>query len=301
MKSQVKTDTIPIVGVRQRTQDYLDLLKPGITTLVMVTALAGFYLGSAGHLNVLLLIHTVLGTGLVAGGGGALNHWIERRADAKMRRTRNRPLPTGRLTPIQVLVYGSAVSLFGLLYLAIFVNGITTFLAVISWISYVMIYTPLKRVTPMATLIGAIPGALPPMGGWTAAHGSITFEAWVLFTILFLWQLPHFLAIAWLCRDDYNRGGFIMLTAMKNSRKLTGRQMMLYTAGLWVVSLVPTFIGLSGIVYFAGAFLLGFVFLGITILMARSATILNARRALWASIIYLPILLLLMMADKTLL
>lgn len=301
MKAQVNTKALSVVSAKQRMQDYMDLLKPGITTLVMITALAGFYLGSAGQLDVLLLIHTVIGTGLVAGGGGAFNHWLERDADAKMQRTKSRPLPSGRLSVFQVVLYGSIVSVAGIIYLAIAVNGITAFLAAVSWVSYVLIYTPLKRVTPLATLVGAIPGALPPMGGWTAAHGSITFEAWVLFTILFMWQLPHFLAIAWLCKDDYARGGFPMLTVLRNSEHLTGRQMMLYAAGLLVVSLVPTFIGLSGMLYFAGAFAMGLAFLGINILMARSTTILNAKRALWASIIYLPVLLILMMVDKIIL
>ena len=298
MKTQANIESIPTVDARQRVQDYIDLLKPGITSLVMVTALAGFYLGSSGRLNILLMIHTVLGTGLVAGGGGALNHLIERESDSRMHRTKNRPLPSGRMSPLQVLLFGSMVSLSGILYLAIFVNGLTTLLAGISWVSYVLIYTPLKKITPLATLVGAIPGALPPMGGWTAAQGQITFEAWVLFLILFMWQLPHFLSIAWLCRNDYARGGFPMLTVLEESRQLTGRQMMIYAAGLLVVSLLPTWSGLTGMVYLIGAFIVGIVFLGINGMMARSTTTANAKRALWASIIYLPVLLVLMMVDK---
>lgn len=298
MKTTIDTEALVVVGIRQRVQDYMELLKPGITTLVMVTALAGFYLGSAGQLNVALLIHTLLGTGLVAGGGGALNHWLEREPDARMARTRNRPIPSGRMSSVEVLIYGLIVSVVGLLYLTLFVNGLTAVLAAVSWVSYVLIYTPLKRISPLATLVGAIPGALPPMGGWAAATGQITFEAWILFTILFLWQLPHFLAIAWICRKDYQEGGFPMLTVLEESRELTGRQMMLYSAGLLVVSLLPTAVGLAGKVYVVGAFLAGLAFLGLNGLMARNSTNLNAKRALWASIIYLPVVLLLMMADK---
>lgn len=297
MKVQIKSESIPRVAVRQKIQDYVDLLKPGITTLVMVTALAGFYLGSGGFVNIALLIHTVLGTGLVAGGGGALNHWLERDADAKMQRTQNRPLPSGRMQEWEVILFGSAISVTGLLYLFLFVNTLTTVLAAISWISYVLIYTPLKKISPFATLVGAIPGALPPMGGWTAATGQISYEAWILFTILFMWQLPHFLAIAWICRQDYARGGFPMLTVLNNSRNLTGRQMMIYSAALLVVSLIPYAIGLTGMIYFVGAFISGIIFLGINILVARTTTNANAKRALWASIVYLPVVLLLMMAD----
>lgn len=298
MKAGIKSDTIARVAVGQRIQDYIDLLKPGITTLVMITALAGFYLGSGSHIDVTLLIHTVIGTGLVAGGGGALNHWLERKEDALMQRTRNRPLPGGRMQPWEVILFGATTSLLGIGYLWLTVNTITTVLAVVSWISYVLIYTPLKKVSPMATIIGAVPGALPPMGGWTAAHGHITFEAWVLFLMLFMWQLPHFLAIAWICRKDYARGGFPMLTVLKNSRNLTGRQMMIYSAALLVISLIPSAIGLAGSVYFIGAFVAGLMFLGINILMANTTTNVNARRALWASIVYLPVVLILMMADK---
>ncbi len=298
MRSTPKTEVLKRVGTWQRVQDCVDLMKPGITLLVMITALAGFYLGSAGLLDLSLLIWTLLGTGLVAGGGGALNHLLERDADARMARTRNRPLPGGRMQPMEVLLFGSVTSLGGVAVLFLFVNEITTLLAIISWISYVFLYTPLKRVTPYATLIGAVPGALPPMGGWTAVQGEITFGALILFAILFLWQLPHFLAIAWLCRNDYAKGGFPMLTVLQEARFLTGPQMVIYSAGLLVVSLIPSAIGMTGAVYFIGAFVAGIGFLGINILTARSTNTRNARRALYASIVYLPVLLLLMMADK---
>lgn len=298
MSTLLNTKTRAVPAIRQKVQDYTDLLKPGITILVMVTALAGFYLGSSGTLDLPLLVHTLIGTGLVAGGGGALNHWMERGADARMKRTRNRPLPSGRMQPTQVLIFGIAVSFIGLLYLFLTVNGITTLLAVISWVSYVFIYTPMKRVSPLATLFGAVPGALPPMGGWTAATGQIAYEAWVLFAILFLWQLPHFLAIAWLCRKDYEQGGFPMLTVLQEVKQFTGYQMMLYSAGLLVVSLIPSAVGLTGDLYLIGAFLIGLLFLGVNILMVISTSNVNAKRSLWASIIYLPLLLVLMMADK---
>jgi protoheme IX farnesyltransferase len=298
MKSQAKSELLPLVNVKQRIQDYTDLMKPGITTLVMVTALAGFYLGSGASVNLSVLIFTLTGVGLVAGGGGALNHYLERDADKKMKRTKSRPLPAERLSSAEVLIFGLTISLAGMAVLFFFVNAITAVLGLISWISYVLIYTPMKRFTPFATLVGAIPGALPPMGGWTAAHGAITFEAFILFTILFMWQLPHFLAIAWICRDDYERGGFPMLTVLKNSRRLTGRQMIVYSAALLVVSLLPALIGLAGSVYFLGALLSGIAFFVINMLVAIDTNTLNARRVLWASIIHLPILLVLMMVDK---
>lgn len=295
---QTEINTIPIVNIKQRLQDYRELMKPGITTMVVLTALAGFYLGSAGQLDLPLLIHTLIGTGLVAGGGGALNNYLERDADARMHRTKNRPLPAGRMSPNHVLIFGSLISLLGLIYLAVGVNGITTLLAGISWISYVLIYTPLKRISPLATLVGAIPGALPPMGGWTAATGEIAFGGWILFTLLFMWQLPHFLSIAWLCKEDYARGGFPMLTVLKDSKNLTGRQMMLYSAALLVVSLVPAVTGMAGVVYLIGAFTAGIIFLALNVLVARSSTQLAARRVLWASILYLPFVLILLMVDK---
>ncbi len=299
MSTRVETKSAIVPAIRQRIQDYSDLLKPGITTLVMVTAMAGFYLGSSGSLDITLMIHTVIGTtGLVAGGGGALNHFLERDADSKMKRTRNRPIPSGRMSPAEVVFFGALVSLGGMVYLFLTVNTITTLLAVISWISYVVIYTPMKQVSPFATLIGAIPGALPPVGGWTAATGSISFEAWILFAILFLWQLPHFLAIAWICRKDYADGGFPMLTVLPESEKFTGHQMMLYSAGLLVVSVIPSAAGLTGLYYLIGAFVAGLVFLGINVLMAKSTTNKNAKVSLWASVVYLPVLLVLMMADK---
>lgn len=266
--------------------------------MVVLTALAGFYLGSAGQMELVRLFPLLLGTGLVAGGGGALNNFMERDADSKMRRTRNRPLPAGRMSPVHVMIFGGVLSASGLLFLAFTINGITAILAGISWISYVFIYTPLKRISPMATLIGAVPGALPPVGGWAAATGQITYPAWILFAILFMWQLPHFLAIAWLCKDDYARGGFPMLTVLRNSRQLTGRQMTLYSAGLLVVSLLPALIGLAGMLYLIGAFTAGLVFLGVNIVVARTTTKVNARRVLWASIFYLPFVLILMMIDK---
>jgi len=298
MSTRVETKSAIVPVIRQRIQDYSDLLKPGITTLVMVTAMAGFYLGSSGSLNIALMIHTVIGTGLVAGGGGALNHFLERDADAKMKRTRNRPIPSGRMSPAEVVLFGALVSLGGLTYLFLTVNTLTTLLAAISWISYVVIYTPMKRVSPFATLIGAIPGALPPVGGWAAATGSISFEAWILFAILFLWQLPHFLSIAWICRKDYAAGGFPMLTVLPESEKLTGHQMMLYSASLLVVSVFPFAAGLTGLYYLIGAFVAGLTFLGINALMAKSTTNKNAKVSLWASVVYLPLLLVLMMADK---
>ncbi len=275
-----------------------DLVKARLTTLVLLTTVVGFYLGVRGPVDYFLLIHTLLGTALVAGGAAALNQLIEREHDAKMRRTEDRPLPAGRLQPETVLIFGGILSIVGLAYLAWKVNLLTSVLGIVTLISYLFVYTPLKRVTSLNTVIGAIPGALPPLMGWTAARDVISIEGWSMFAILFFWQLPHFLAIAWMYREDYARGGFVMLPNIDPDGIRTGRQAVSHTLGLLAVSLFPVLLGLSGWFYCAAAILLGGTFLWSAILFSRQLTISSARKLFFVSIIYLPLLLGLMVFDK---
>lgn len=279
--------------------DYLVLTKVRITALVLVTTAAGFLLASGPVLEVGLLAWTLLGTGLAASGAAALNQYLEREADARMRRTAGRPIPAGRMTPRHGLMVGIGLSAIGVALLAGTVNLLTAVLALATVILYVAVYTPLKRMTPLNTMVGAIPGAIPPVMGWTAVSGELGLPAGVLFAILFLWQLPHFLAIAWIFRDDYRLGGFPMLPVVDPDGEITGRQVALYCAALVPVSLVPTFLGLTGAVYFFGALALGLAFLGAGLAMAISRGKGAARRVLLASVTYLPLLLALLVVDRT--
>jgi protoheme IX farnesyltransferase len=278
--------------------DYLILTKVRITALVLVTTAAGFLLASGVRVDLALLAWTLLGTGLAASGAAALNQFLEREADSRMRRTAGRPIPAGRMTPARGLTVGIGLSVAGVAILVAFVNVLTGFLALATVLLYVGVYTPLKRMTPLNTIIGAIPGAIPPVMGWTAVRGEAGLPAWVLFAILFLWQLPHFLAIAWIFRDDYRLGGFPMLPVLDPDGEATGRQVALYCAALVPVSLIPTFLGLAGPIYFFGALLLGLAFLGAGLMMAVRRRGKEARRVLLASVTYLPLLLALLVADR---
>jgi protoheme IX farnesyltransferase len=284
--------------VRTAFNDYLILTKVRITALVLVTTAAGFLLASSARVDPALLVWTLLGTGLAASGAAALNQFLERDADARMRRTAGRPIPAGRMTPARGLAVGIGLSVVGVAVLLLFVNVLTGLLALATVLLYVGVYTPLKRMTPLNTIIGAIPGAIPPVMGWTAVTGEAGLPAWVLFAILFLWQLPHFLAIAWIFRDDYRLGGFPMLPVLDPDGEATGRQVALYCAALVPVSLIPTFLGLAGPIYFFGALLLGLAFLGAGLMMAVRRRGKEARRVLLASVTYLPLLLALMVADR---
>lgn len=285
---------------------YADLTKARLTLLVLLTTLVGFYLGYRGPVDYLLMLHTILGTALVAGGAAALNQLIEREPDARMRRTRNRPLPSGRLQPGTVLGFGSVCAGAGLLYLAVAVNLITCILGAVSLFSYLFLYTPLKRVTWLNTCVGAIPGALPPLMGWAAARGGIGgAEGWVLFAIQAFWQLPHFMAIAWIYRDEYARAGFKMLPVIDPDGRRTARQAVGYTVVLLAASLGPYLCGLTGPLYLIGALLLGLIFLWFAIQFARQVqlaraelTLGRARQLFYMSILYLPLLLTLMVLDK---
>jgi protoheme IX farnesyltransferase len=270
--------------------------------------LCGFYLASAGHFNYWLFSHVALGTALLGGGAGALNQFIEREYDALMKRTERRPLPSGRLEPFECLAFGIAISMIGILELSIWVNLLTGFLAAVTFATYIFLYTPLKRITPYSTLIGAIPGALPPVMGWTAVRNDITLEAWILFAILFCWQMPHFLSLAWMYRKDYARAGFKILSVDDPDGRRTSRHILAYCIGLLPVSLTPALAGMTGVVSIAGGGLLSAGFLMIGILLAResrhSGPLVSgefnqySRRMFFASLIYLPCLMLLMTADK---
>jgi protoheme IX farnesyltransferase len=275
-----------------------DLFKLRLTILVLLTTLVGFYLGSVGPVAYGLMVNTMIATALVASGAAALNQLLERDYDAKMRRTQNRPLPSGRMTPDTVLIIGGLCAGGGLIYMALAVNLVTALLGAATLASYVCVYTPLKRITTLNTAIGAIPGALPPLMGWTASRGVISGEGWALFAILFFWQLPHFLAIAWIYRDEYAKAGFVMLPTIDPTGERTGRQAFCHTLGLLPISLCPFLFKLVGPVYLVGALVLGLIFLWCAFKFARQLTVQRARILFYASILYLPLLLGLMVLDK---
>ncbi len=265
---------------------------------MVLTAAAGFYLGSRTGVDLRLLVHTLIGTVLVAAGTNAFNQLRERDVDARMRRTRDRPLPSGRITPRAAGAFAGAISVAGVAYLALAVNLVTAGLAALTLASYVLLYTPLKRRTSLNTLIGAVPGALPVVGGWAAAGGEAGGAVLALFSILFLWQLPHFLALAWIYREDYRRSGLAMLCVEDPDGSRTGWMALLYAATLLPVSLLPTLLGVTGAVYFFGAAALGLAYLVASAAMTLAATAARAWRVFFVSIVYLPALLTLMVLDK---
>jgi protoheme IX farnesyltransferase len=277
---------------------FADLVKARLTTLVLLTTAVGFYVGWQGTMDWLLLFNTLAGTGLVAAGASALNQWLERDFDAKMRRTQSRPLPSGRMQPATVAIFGGITSVAGLIYLALGVNLLTSVLGAVTLLSYIFIYTPLKRITWLNTAIGAIPGALPPLMGWTAARNELSGPGWALFAIIAFWQLPHFFAIAWIYREDYAKAGFVMLPNVDSEGRLTGQQTVSNALALLIVSLCPFLFKMAGTVYLAGALLLGIGFLFCAIQFSRQLTLTRARQLFLASIIYLPLLLALMVFDK---
>ena len=287
------------IGVRARASDYVALAKPRLNLLVVASAIAGYAMARGDTSDVGAMLSTVVGTGLVAGGASALNQVLERDTDGLMRRTRLRPLPDGRLNSPEAVAFAAVLSLAGLLILAAGVNLLTSGVALATLGSYAAVYTPLKRRTSFATVIGAIPGALPPVIGWAAAENALSRGAWVLFGILFLWQLPHFLAIAWMYREDYARAGLPMLPVIEPDGRSTGRQAVIYTAALLPLALAPTMIGMSGIVYFAGALIMTLVFLAASFRFAVTRAVRDARRLFFTSIIYLPLLWVLMILDRT--
>jgi heme o synthase len=277
---------------------FADLTKARLTALVLLTTLVGFYLGWRGPMDYLLMFNALAATALVASGAAALNQLLEREYDAKMRRTQNRPLPSGRLQPTTVMLLGGITSVAGLVYLALAVNLLTSVLGAVTLISYVFIYTPLKRVTWVNTLVGAIPGALPPLMGWTAARNELSGEGWALFAILAFWQLPHFFAIAWMYRDEYARAGFVMLPNVDADGSRTAQQSVSNTLALLLASLFPFVWHISGQFYLVSAIVLGAGFLFCAIRFARQMTHARARQLFLASIIYLPLLLAALVLDK---
>lgn len=278
--------------------DYVELTKPRVTALILMSTLVGFYLGSPAEISFSLLLHVLLGTVLVAGGTAALNQFWEREQDGKMLRTKDRPLPAGRMEPWKALGFGLVLSVWGILYLAVIVSLLTALLAALTLATYLFLYTPLKKRTPLCTLVGAFPGAIPPLIGWVAASGDFTLGAGILYLILFLWQFPHFLSIAWLYREDYARAGIVMLPVMEPDGKATGRQILVYCALLLPASLLPSLSGEMGWIYFCGAFALSSLFLHYGIRAATARTKVQARRLLQASVFYLPLVYGLMMLDK---
>lgn len=285
-------------SAREKFAGYIELTKPRIAFLLVLTSAAGFYLAGRGTFDLVLFANSMLAITLLAFGVAALNQYWERRLDVLMDRTAKRPLPSGILSTNEALIFGVLLCLAAEVYLFFAVNALTAVLGLIVIVGYVLVYTPLKTRTSASTAIGALPGALPPLMGWTAAANEISLAAWALFAMQFLWQFPHFFAIAWLYREDYAKAGILMLPVVEPDGRLTARQIVLFAIMLFPVSLAPFFLGLSGFVFAAGAVLLGIWFLWASIKCARTKTKDQARRLLMVTVIYLPLLFILMVADK---
>ncbi|MBC8115092.1 MAG: protoheme IX farnesyltransferase [Candidatus Saccharimonas sp.] len=284
-------------AISLRVADYTEIAKPRISLMVLLTVTVGYLLGIDGAWSAVTLFHAWFGIALVAMGSSALNQWFERETDGRMRRTMNRPLPSGRLRPAEVLTLGIVCGVAGTVYLAAFVNGPTAAMTALTFVLYAGVYTPLKRVTSLCTAVGAIPGALPPVLGWLAAGGRLDWNAGSLFGLLFLWQFPHFLAIAWLHKDDYCAAGLRMLPAGRSLPHVTGLLAVGYALGLIPVSLLPAYFGIAGLAYSATALVLGIVYLIASIQFAYDETRESARRVLWTSLVYLPLVLVVLTWD----
>ena len=285
----MKSDVATMPATSNRVADFLTLTKPRLNSLVVATAGVGYYLGAAMALDLAILLHVLVGSALVAGGAAAFNQVAERDIDEVMQRTRLRPVAAGRLTPVEGRLFAVTLSVAGLVELALRVNALAAAVALATLISYAAIYTPLKRRTPWATLVGAVPGALPPVIGWSAARGALTVEAWVLFGIVFLWQLPHFHALSWLYRDDFGRAGLPLVATRDPDGRRTALQALLYTAALVPLSLAPALVGLTGPHHIVVAVLLGVLFLGLAIRFLARRTEARARALFLGSLIYLPL------------
>ena len=277
-------------------RDYLELSKSRIVLMVLITTAAGFLFASH-TVAPLLLVHTLIGTALVAAGTNALNQYVEREHDGKMHRTRMRPLPAGRITPRAALWFSSAIAVIGTLYLGLLVNWLTAALGAFTLTSYIFVYTPLKRVSTICTLIGAIPGAVPPLMGWTAVTNELSLGGWIVFGILFFWQLPHFMAISWMYREDYARGGFVMLAVRDGEGTAVAREAILYTLALLPLSVAPALLGMTGIAYFIGAALCGAALLAATVRFFFDRQIRNARSVFMISNLYLLTVMLLLVVN----
>ncbi len=279
-------------------KDYIALTKPRITWLILMSTGVGYFFGARAGWNFLTLFHTIIGTGLIASGTAALNQWYEREADAKMRRTQERPLPSGRLQAGKALVFAILISVAGFVELFAGVNALTGWLGLFTLASYLFIYTPLKQRSPHSTTIGAIPGAMPPLIGYAAASGTLTWEAWILFAILFLWQFPHFYAIAWMYREDYERAGIRMLPVVEPNGESTARRILLFSLVLIPISLIPKFLSMTGNLYLFGALAIGLLFLYAGLRVSFDRTRQRARSVLLASVVYLPVLYGLMLFSR---
>jgi len=286
------------LSARERVAAYLELTKPRITFLIVLTAAAGFALASPGRVDYRAMLTAMVGIALLSSGIATLNQYMEKDLDALMRRTANRPLPTGKLLPWEALAFGAGLTVLAEIYLAVLVNPLSAVIGLTVISGYLFGYTPLKTRTSLSTFVGAFPGAVPPLIGWASARGTIGVEAWVLFAILFLWQFPHFLAIAWMYREDYTRAGILMLPVVEPDGRVTGQQIVLYTVMLLPVSLLPTLLGTAGKIYFGGAIVLGLLFLYFSLRAAFSKSRQAARQLLLASVIYLPLLFILMVLDR---
>ncbi len=294
----MSTTRIAAFPALARPSAYLALTKPDVSFLVVLTTAAGFYLGARGPLDLVRLAHTVFGTTLVAAGTSALNHYFERASDAKMRRTASRPLPSGQLQPAEALWFGVGLAAAGTLYLALSVGALASLLGLGACLFYLGAYTPLKKRTTFATLVGAFPGAVPPLIGWAAARGSLALDAWILYAMMFLWQFPHFMAIAWMYREDYARAGIRMLPVVDRSGTATFRIILLTALALVPVSLLPAIVGLAGVRYFFGALVLGLALVQTCLWAARTKVNVRAKWLMHATVLHLPLLLGLMMFDK---
>jgi protoheme IX farnesyltransferase len=294
--AEIQTERV--VGFRERVVAFIELTKPRIAFLLVLTSAAGFYVGSAGAFNWLLFANAMIGISLLAFGVATLNQYLERSIDPLMQRTTNRPLPSGRVSANEALVFGILQCTVAEIYLASLVNLLTATLGVVVILGYVLVYTPLKTRSSASTAIGAIPGAIPPLMGWTSATGEITLAAWSLFVIQFLWQFPHFLAIAWMYREQYAKAGILMLPVLEPEGRLTARQIVSFAFMLLAASLAPFFLGFANQIYLIAAVILGVWFLVESVRFASKRSDALARRLLLASVIYLPILFLVLVLTK---
>jgi protoheme IX farnesyltransferase len=297
----LRSSAVPVIerlSFRERVAAYADLTKPRITFLIVLSSAAGFAMASPAAIDYLKLLRALLGIGLLSSGIATLNQYAERDLDGLMRRTASRPLPAGKLAPWEALAFGAVTTILAEAYLLVLVNPLSALLGLTVIAGYLFAYTPLKTRTTLSTLVGAFPGAVPPLIGWTAARGAVSLEGWILFAILFLWQFPHFLAIAWMYREDYSRAGILMLPVVEPDGRVTAQQIVVYTLMLLPVSLLPVALGMAGKVYLYGAILLGLLFLYSSLRAAFSMSRQRARRLLLASVLYLPLLFILMVLNQ---
>ena len=298
MIQQTQAMGLDLARTRRRLAAFIELSKPRLVSMILVTTAVGFYLGSWLSVDYGLLLHTLIGTGLAGGGTLALNQLIEREEDALMDRTKTRPLPDGRLQPMDALIFGALLTSVGLVYLMLVVNPLSALVTALITVSYLFAYTPLKKKTALCSIVGAVPGALPPVIGWVAINDTLSIEAGILFSIMFLWQMPHSLAIAWLYREDYARAGFQLLPVIEPDGRSTGRQVITNCLALLAVGLLPTLVGLAGPRYFVVAFCLGCLLLWYGTILARTRSRESARQLMLVSLVYLPVLLTAMALDK---